>query len=230
MSSKMILNATALWNSLDFAQSVGLRAANPYFEYYATLSLLRGVVFMLPTSQEGDLEALISISHSRAINMAFDWLAHIDQDAATRLKKTTLRLKAQRELIAYKVPASGDKNLSSNYDLLELLILLGELAQLTSELLEASIDKNADPSSFKVLDDHIHAIASVDIEGFSFLDDDDYRRLGYVQRKTQRPYNLANFMHAGLVEDFFDAWDGDEERGEFSNGAPSNWTAIFEVP
>jgi hypothetical protein len=105
-ATKMILNATVLFNSLDFAERMGLRTANPYFEYYATLSLLRGLVYTLPSElwQSGKL---IEISHTKAINLAFDWLAKFNKTKADELKETTLQLKAQRELIAYRAPASA---------------------------------------------------------------------------------------------------------------------------
>ena len=226
----MILNATVLLNSLEFARTSGLRAANPYFEYYATLSLLRGVVYTIPT-EKWDSGQLLAISHARAINVAFDWVAKFDKSLAEELKKTTLQLKAQRELIAYKAPASGDRNLGASYNLTYLLTILAEVAEFNSELLETSITKNADPASFEVLDEHIHKIANVEVEGFVFSDNEDYWRLGYVQRKTKRPYHLALFMHPGQSEDFIGAWDGDEDEGEtFSNGSPSNWQAIFDIP
>lgn len=229
-TTKMILNATVLLNSLEFAHSSGLRAANPYFEYYAVLSLLRGLVYTIPT-EEWNASELMKISHTRAINVAFDWIAKIDKNLASEMKKTTLQLKAQRELIAYKAPASGDRNLGGNYDLADFLTILSEVAEFNSELLEGSITKHADASSFEVFDEHIHQIANFEIEGFTFSDDEDYRRLGYIQRKTKRPYHLALFMHSGQSEDFIGAWDGDEDAGEpFSNGSPSNWQAIFDVP
>lgn len=227
----MILNATALWNSLEFAQEVGLRAANSYFAYYSVLSLLRGVVFMLPNAREGDLPGLMAMSHTATINLAYDWLAHIDQGAAKRLKHATQRLKAERELIAYKAPASADLNIEFVPNLLEILIPLAELAQFTSEILEASLAKHATSASFQVLEKHILSIAVVDIDGFVFEDRDDLVRLDYVRRKICRPYEISSFMHKGLVEDFFGSWDGDEEKGEqFTNGGPSNWIAIFDVP
>jgi len=229
-TTKMILNATVLINSLEFARTSGLRAANPYFEYYAVLSLLRGLVYTIPTENWNSGE-LMAISHTRAINVAFDWIAKLDTSLASNMKKTSLQLKAQRELIAYKAPASGDKNLGTNYDLTDFLTILAEVAEFNSELLEGSINKNADPSSFDLLDEHIHQIATVEIDGFTFLDDEDYWRLGYVQRKMRRPYHLGFFMHPGQSEDFIGAWDGDEDAGEtFSNGSSSNWQVIFDVP
>ena len=226
----MILNATALVNSLNFAKQSGLRAANAYFEYYAALSLMRGVIFMIP-NQEWNSGELMAISHTRSINLVSDWLSKFDKEEAAKLKEFMLLLKAQRELIAYKAPASAEQNLRANYDLLRTLTLLAELAEFNSEILEISVTKNASPSTFAVLDEHIHQVATIEIEGHVFSDDEDYHRFGYVQRKTKRPYHLALFMHQGQSEDFMGAWDGDEDKGEpFSNGSPSNWQSIFEVP
>lgn len=230
LTTKMILNATVLLNSLEFSRNSGLRIANPYFEYYAALSLLRGVVYTIPT-EEWDSGQLMAISHTRAINVAFDWIAKFNKSLAAELKQTAFQLKAQRELIAYKAPASGDKNLGASYDLLDFLTILTEVAEFNSELLEASVTKNADPSTFDVMDEHIQQIANIKIEGFAFSDCEDYSRLRYVQRKTKRPYHLGLFMHPGQAEDFIGAWDGDEDKGEiFTNGSPSNWQAIFDVP
>ncbi|MEO3879321.1 hypothetical protein [Rheinheimera fenheensis] len=229
-TTKMILNATVLINSLEFARSAGLRIANPYFEYYAALSLIRGLVYTIPTEHWNSGE-LIAISHIRAINVAFDWVAKFDVALAAKMKRIALQLKAQRELIAYKAPASGDKNLDSNYDLISFLIILAEVAEFNSELLERSVSKHADPANFEVLDEHIRKIASVHVEGVTFFDKDDFSRLGYVQRKIRRPYHLGIFMHPGQSEDFIGAWDGDEGVGEsFSNGSPSDWQVIFDVP
>lgn len=229
-ATKMILNATALLNSLNFSRLAGLRAANPYFEYYATLSLIRGLVSTLPAHPWKSGE-LWDLPHTKAINLAFDWVAKFDKATAARLKQVTLQLKAQRELIAYKAPASGDANLEGDYNLIELLTILAEVAQYNSEILELSITKNADPSVFQVLDEHVQAIATIEIGGFVFSDDDDYHRLDYVQRKLRRPRHLASFMQPGQSEDFMGAWDGDGDNGEpFSQGSPSNWQAIFDVP
>jgi hypothetical protein len=229
-ATKMILNATVLVNSREFSEEIGMRTAIPYFEYYAALSLLRGLVYTLP-SQSWDEGHLIEISHTKAINLAIDWLAKFNKTKASQLKATILQLKAQRELIAYRAPASGDTYLGKDYDLVELLIILAEAAEFNSEILQASIDKNADPSTFEVLDDYIHSIATVSIEGYKFSDSEDYHRLGYVKRKTKRPYHLALFMTPGQSEDFIGSWDGNEDKGEqFSNGSPSNWQAIFDVP
>ena len=229
-ATKMILNATVLLNSKAFATNLGMRTANPYFEYYAAFSLMRGLVSTLPT-ESWQCGRIFEISHSKAINVAFDWLAKFNRVKAFELKKLSMQLKAQRELVAYRAPASGARSLGDNYDLEELLVLLAEAAQFNSEILEQSVEKNANPLVFEVLQEHISAVADVSIEGYQFIDREDLHRLDYVRRKIGRPYSLALFMTEGQTEDFIGSWDGDEDAGEvFSNGSPSNWQAIFDIP
>ncbi|MDO6786334.1 hypothetical protein Q4589_01890 [Cobetia marina] len=228
LATKMILNATVLTNALDFSSSVGMRIANPYFEYYATLSLLRALVYTIP-SKSWDEGELISISHSKAINLAFDWLAKFDTATANKLKSLTLQLKSQREVISYRAPASGDSILSCSYDLFELLIILAEAAQLNSELLEASVKKNASHENFVVEYKHTQQISMLEVEGFTFCDREDSYRLDYIQRKQPYPLNLALTMTEGQVEDFIGSWD-DSEEGGFNAGSPADWQKIFDIP
>jgi len=228
LCTKMILNATVLTNALEHSSETGLRIANPYYEYYAALSLMRAVVYTLPTVEwsGGDL---ISISHSRAINLAFDWLAKLDQATAKRLKELAQQLKAQREVISYRAPASGDSILDGEYDLYELLTILSELAQFNTELLEQSLSKNADPSMFVVNRECVAQLSTFEIEGLTFHDSEDSYRLDYLRRKMPRPFNLSATMTEGQTEDFIGAWDADEE-GKFNNGGPWDWQKIFDVP
>lgn len=229
-STKMILNATVLINSIEFCEEKGIRTAIPYYEYYAALSLLRGLVCMLP-QQQWDEGALMRISHEKAINLCVDWIAQLNRPTAQSINKTLRILKSNRELISYKAPASGALNMAREFDLLQTLTILAELAQLNSELLERAITKHASEDLFVVLDDHVHSIATVEIDDVVFSDNEDYYRLGYHARKTRRPYNLALFMTEGQTEDFIGAWDGDPDNGEeFSNGSPSNWQKIFDIP
>ncbi|MEO8542809.1 MAG: hypothetical protein ABI434_04460, partial [Burkholderiaceae bacterium] len=127
-------------------------------------------------------------------------------------------------------PDSANENLGVGYDLIQYLTLLGEVAQFNSELLEASVSKNAPEATFLVDDYEVHQIATIEIEGVVFSDDQDYHRLGYLQRKQLRPLNLALFMTSGQTDDFFGAWKGDKYQGmTFSNGRPSEWQAIFDI-
>lgn len=46
-----------------------------------------------------------------------------------------------------------------------------------------------------------------------------------------KPYNLGLFMTEGQTEDFIGACDGDDEGPNmFSNGSPSEWQKIFDIP
>lgn len=227
-ATKMILNATVLTNALEHSEEIGLRIANPYYEYYAALSLMRAVVYTLPGESWSGGE-LISISHSKAVNLTFDWLAKIDRDTANRLKNVALQLKAQREVISYRAPASGTAILDGGYDLYELLIVLAELAQFNSELLEQSISKNASSDKFVVKEDDALRLINFEIEGYTFDDSEEAYRLSYIIRKQPRPYNLAATMTEGQTEDFIGAWDSDED-GQFTNGGPCDWQRIFDVP
>lgn len=230
LATKMILNATVLVKSLEFAEDAGMRIANAYIAYYATLSLLRSVVFLSPLESWNE-GALIKIPHSTAINSAFDCIARFDKERANQLKHTTHKLKAQRDLISYRVPSSGDGILDNDYNLIYLLTVLAEVAQWQSELLEKSISKNADQMTFALLDEHIAQLTAIELEGFTFLDHADRNWLKYIQRKVLRPYNLASFMREGHTEDFMAAWDGNDGlKQAFQTGTPIEWQAIFDIP
>lgn len=232
LATKMILNATVLLNSLNFSKQVGMRITDSYLAYYATLSLLRAVVFTLPSESWNDGK-LIEISHQKAINLAFDWLSKFNQEKSKELKIFTLQLKAQREVISYKIPASGDSvlDLRDEYYLNELLTVLAEMAQFNSELLEASVTRNASEKHFLLLNEQAEKVAFLEVDGCKVADDEDCYRLDYIRRKIRRPYNIKLFMTEGQTEDFMAAWDSDaDDEGLFNNGSPADWQSIFDIP
>ena len=230
LSTKMILNATALLKALEFSTEKNMRLANPYFEYYAVLSLARAIVYTLPT-ECWNHGKIITISHTQAINLAFGWLGRFNFQVAEDFKQKTLKLKAQRELISYRIPSSGDSNLSNTLDLEQILTTLAEVAQFNSELLRQALDKYAPKESLVILDDsHAVKIANIDIDGFSFFDNEDAYRLSYLMRKMPSPQPLHFTMTEGMTEDFFGAWDSDSEDEQFSMGNPSEWQTIFDIP
>ena len=165
LSTKMILNATVLLKQREFAQESNLRVVVPYLEYYAVLSLLRGVVFMFPDKDWEDGK-LIEISHAKAISLTCDWIAKFDQEKAKEVKSFCNQLKAQRELISYKAPASGDANLGFDYDIEHFATLLAEVAQFNSELLESSVKKNTSKDDHVLLNKHAEQVCNIEIEGF----------------------------------------------------------------
>lgn len=232
-ATNMILNATVLLKNVDYAEENNVRIVRPYLEYYSVLSLLRCVIYTLPELEWNDGE-LIKISHSKALALTIDWLAKFNNDKSNELKRACKLLKAQRELISYRAPASGDSNLSDSYNIIEICTILAEVAQFNSELLELSVTKNAVEGDFVVNSDDIAKIVNVEIEGHRFYDFYDATRLSYVKRKQPRPFNLASFMTEGQTEDFIGAWDNDENYDDddsiYHGGSPSEWQTIFDIP
>jgi hypothetical protein len=228
LSAKMIMMATLQLNALAYAESKNLRLVMPYLGYYSLLSLLRSIVYTLPEVQ-WDNGNLVEISHNKAINLAFDHVAKFDKKVSTELKEVTLRAKAFRELISYRSPSSGDKNIEASDQLESIATLLAEIAQFNSELLEASILKNAEQEAFKFLPEYIDDLASVTIEGNYFFDREDGYRLDYLRRKYPLPPNILHVITEGHVEDFFGAWCGEEPIDDAFD-PDRNWQLIFDIP
>lgn len=230
-ATKMILNATVLLSSAEYAEEKNLRVVRPYLEYYAVLSLLRCVVCTMP-GEDWNGGGLIHISHKRAITLASECLSKFNLEEAEKLRALCKLLKAQRELISYRAPASGDSELDRNYDIIQICTVLAELAQFNSELLERSLEKHANPVTFVVLKHDIECIVDVELEGLKFHDHYDSMRLNYVQRKQPHPLNLHLFMTEGQTEDFIGVWDDLENNDDesYSGGSPCSWQTIFDIP
>lgn len=65
----------------------------------------------------------------------------------------------------------------------------------------------------------------------SIVDSEDLYRLGYIERKIKKPYNLHMMMSEGLVEDFFGAWYPENDTNlNLLYNPDANWQIIFPVP
>lgn len=231
-ASKMILNTTLNLKSYEYAQEHNLRTVLPYLAYYAALSSMRSLVVTLPTEDWNNSEILY-MNHSKIINVACDCLAKFDKDLSDSFKPKILQLKAARELISYRAPSSGDMAIDKNIEIEYICTIFSELAQFHSEILENSIMKNSNPETFVFLDSYIDTLRSVKIEGFNFPDKEDHYRLDYLRRKYKRPSNILFMMTEGHTEDFFGAWEPDEEdesKDMFTMGSPCNWQDVFDIP
>ncbi|SMX39409.1 hypothetical protein [Octadecabacter ascidiaceicola] len=228
LSAKMILSATLQLEALLHAKQQNLRVVAPYLEYYTFLALVRAVVYTLP-EVEWDDGKLVAISHSKAINIAFDELAKYDQGKSQNLKRLTLDLKANRELISYRSPSSGDGDLVEHDDIIPTATLLAELAQMNSELLERSILKKAREEDYVFLPQYAAQLSEVTIEDRNFFDREDHNRLGYLRRKYPLPPNIMHVMTEGHVEDYFGAWCADEDNPDVFD-PDHDWRLIFNVP
>lgn len=228
MSAKLVMSATLHVNSAHYAEDRNLRVVVPYLRYYSILSLLRAVCYTLP-EHEWKNGQLIQISHASAIEGALEHLQRFDKAVAAAAEVEIRKLKAERELISYRVPSSGDDQVSEKNRFLSLCMLLAEVAQFNSELFEASLIKHADPATFQLLPEYAKKIAGVEIDGHYFGDREDAYRLGYLARKHPHPANLQHLMKEGHVDAFFGAWLAKEDEGEFFNPDDMH-SIIFDIP
>jgi hypothetical protein len=228
MAAKLVMSSTLHVNSAHYAQDRNLRVVVPYLQYYSILSLLRAVCYTLPEHDWKDGQ-LIQISHGAAIDGALEHLRRFDKTVADAAEAEIRELKAERELISYRAPSSGDDQISEKNRFLSLCMLLAEVAQFNSELFEFSLLKHANPAHFRLLSEYAEKIASVEIDGHYFGDNEDAYRLGYLARKQPHPVNMQHFMKEGHVDDFFGAWVAKEDNDELFN--PDDMQCIiFDIP
>lgn len=226
-AAKMILASSVMAQSLEFAKAKNLRAAISYLEYYTVLNALRSILLTNP-HVPWDKGALLSSTHTKTINVAADILGQFDKKVAAQTKKHITHLKAFRELISYRAPSSGDSFPKADVDVIAICRLFAEIAQLQSELIEASVLKNA-IGSFSLKAEAIDRICKIKIAGINFDDTEDHYRMDYLRLKYPLPTNILHIMSEGHVEDFFGSWcPKDEEEDQFN--PDNNRGILFDVP
>lgn len=226
-SAKMVLAASVMAQSLRYSEEHNLRAVTSYLSYYTVMHSLRAIAFTSPNAAWNDGE-LLMMTHSKTINVACDEISQFNRDLSGRVKQAVLHLKAFRELISYRAPSSGDRFPRPNFDIYEYSRCFLEVAQLQSELLEASIEKNV-TESFELQEEVLSQVTDIEMEGVHFHDKEDFYRLGYLARKHPRPTNILHIMSEGHVEDFFGSWCADDEN-EDSFDPDEGWRILFDVP
>ena len=90
-----------------------------------------------------------------------------------------------------------------------------------------------DKSTFCFDFEYITKLCLVEIGDFNFIDNEDAYRLDYLRRKWPVAPNILQIMTEGHTEDFFGAWDSNEESPHpdaFDTGAPVDWQTIFDIP
>lgn len=228
MAAKLVMSATLQVNSADYAEGRNLRVVVPYLRYYAVLSLLRAVCYTIPEIDWDD-GGIIRISHASAIKEAIRHLRHFDKSIADSAENEIRELKAERELISYRAPSSGDDQVSEKNRFLALCTLQAEIAQFNSELFESSLNKHSDTANYQLLAEHLEKVASAEIDGHYFSDHEDAYRIGYLARKHPYPANLQNLMTEGHVDDFFGAWCPEDEDSDCFN-PDEDRNIIFDIP
>jgi hypothetical protein len=229
LAMKMFLAATVMMTSSRYAAKKNLQIVEPYLLYYAALTCCRGLVFTLPEHPSG--ENLFEMTHSKTLNLAVGAIARISKTLAHETELTVRAAREQRELFSYKFPAQGisrPKN-SADWDSIQRVCsLLGELAQLRSECLHAAVEKYA--GKLPVLKGTAleRCFAYKCGDGVLF-DGDDVHRIGFWKRQKAGPYNLNLLATAGLVEDYFGSWLGDEAQEITADiyDPDADWSVIF---
>jgi hypothetical protein len=231
LSAKMIMIATLQLNALQYAKEKNLRLVMPYLEYYSLLALSRAIVYMRPQNEWNNGE-LVKIGHTKAINEAMDYVSQFDKEMSQSIKEYIFAAKASRELITYRAPSSGDKNLPPLNKTLDYAVLLSEIVQFNSELLEKSVLKNAEQNrKFVFENSFIDKLSKVEIDGHTFFDCEDARRLDYLRRKCIGIPNILFIMTEGHTEDFFGAWYCEELSEDLGLFNPDEDTQIiFDIP
>ena len=228
MAAKLVMSATIHVNSADYAEQRNLRVVIPYLRYYAVFSLLRAICYTIP-EQMWNAGKLLHISHATAINVTQDHLYRFNKAVSEVVGDQIRELKAERELLSYGAPSSGDDHISEKNRFLSLCGMLAEVAQFDSEVIESSLLKHGDPTTFVLLKNYLESITNLIIEGHYFGDKEDAYRLNYLTRKHPRPTNILHMMTEGHVDDFFGAWvNYDEKSGSFNPDEMKE--IIFDIP
>ena len=234
LSIKMILSASVMISSADYSKTKNIRITEPYLYYYSILSCCRALIFTLPRIP-WDFGKVLEMTHQKILNISIDNIKTISKTCEDYFKNFFDYVKSMRELFSYKFPALGLTALkeSKDYEIAKIISvcsLLCEISQLHSELMQSSISKNAS-DDIELEEDDLKCCFEYDINGNTYIDQDDWYRINYMTRKMKRPLNLHWMMTEGLVEDFFGAWipkDEDIEKDVYN--ADNYWSLIYPAP
>jgi hypothetical protein len=241
LSLKMILSSTLLLNSAEFAKESNLKVVEPYLLYYSLLNTCRALLFADP-SVEWNNGALIKLTHDKVIKKTSEILRIISPNEGEKIKFYLEDAKGLRELFSYRFPSEGISGITSQSSEIDFKTtithcrVLTEIAQFNSEIFQNSCEKNIQESiiltNFDLSDGFIYRKYMKshydDGESDSLIDNEDYYRLGYFIRKKLEPVNIYWTAREGLVEDFFGAWDlDDEDRGDIYFNPDKNWGLLL---
>lgn len=230
LSSKMILSATVMLTSLDYAIEKNLKMTIPYLSYYSVITCCRALLYTIPYNIWTNNDSFLNMTHSNIINRIGDYLNKLDKDFSTRIKEMIKELKQWRELFSYKFPSSGTEveGKYGFYEIVDICTILCELAQFSSEQIQKYVSKKC----MYNIEEWIGTEPDILEHGYSYdgiIDKEDFYRISYLRRKQPLPVSIYYTLTEGMVEDYFGTWYQDDDDSDIYN-PDLNWRIIFPVP
>lgn len=203
MSVKLVLSSTLMLTSLRYSEEKNLQIVEPYLIYYALHNCCRSLLFTIPDEKWNDGK-LVRSTHNKSINVAVDTISAISPEVGLHIKNLLENARNYRELFSYRFPANGirikDREGVEEYE--TYCRLMCEISQMHSEILHVILDVNITTDMELDFDEFVDFLNNE----YTYIDDEDLYRLGYITRKIKRPLNLYWIITDGLIEDFFGAW------------------------
>lgn len=236
LSARLIMASTLYINSYRHCMKVNQRVPATFLQYYSVLFAMRSAILTSPSQRWSNGE-LVSITHSKAINVSCDILKCFTSFAYAKGIKTQIaEMKGRRELISYIAPSRGDGDIKllSDPDLIALCTRFSEIAQLQSEVLETSLHKKTpDKSTLVFKEEFFHQACTAVCEDSEYVDHEDAYRLDYLRRKHPMMTNVCHIIPEGHSEDFFGSWlpkDEVESKSDSAFDPDKDWNVIFDIP
>ena len=208
LAIKMIMSATLLITSRDFAALKNLRIVEPYLLYYSCVCSCKSLIFTLP-NLDWEQDRLAQMSHAKVINVCTNALSRLSTRVGSAAYDLLQKAKAYREMFSYRFPGLGLRACAeyplAPKDIVEFCSFTCEVAQVNSECLESSIRKNV-KGEYEPAGDVIEASFAYPFLDDVLEDDDDYYRIAYYLRHGKKPGNLLDMATEGMIEDYFGAW------------------------
>jgi hypothetical protein len=227
LAVKMILSASVMLTSFEYCREKNVRIVQHYLLYYAALSCCRAVHFTSPDFKLQNTD-LYAMTHQKIINVTGDHLERNFPNTGANAKRFLEQLRADREMFSYRFPAQGisRSDTGDNFErVVDLCSLLAENAELNSECLDASFQKNV-AGKYEINPEIVKLCFLYESDAGVHVDEDDYYRTDYMTRKMTGPCSLSTMATEGLVKDFFGSWCPEEDDNDQYN-PDHNWQIIF---
>ncbi len=224
LAVKMILSATVMITSLEYAIEKNLMISVPYLSYYAILNCCRAIVFTLPTRKWE--ENLIEMNHSTILKTVGDCIRKFNINRGNEISSLLFQYKDYRELFSYKFPSSGidlvrDFGNEFEYaDTVQLCKMLCEIAQLNSERVEKYVKKHC----FSNIDEwgkltykymkQCFVYKHITKKDLHMIDEEDECAIRYIIEHHPFPINLSGTLPGWKIKNLFATWEHDEIKSD----------------